>query len=435
MLLRLRWQLLEADYSVALMLLLKYPYPDPPHGPQTFIEDALMLRKNLNTSTGTKIITKYSGRPPNDSTPGSFPPTPNYTSTADRRIRRRRSPLPSPSTFIRQQGGVEAILQGAAKGVFERSERLGINQIMRDGFGELKKNMQGLPSPALSRRTSENGKWKIDDRRPSTSAVKALQALEARNRKLGELLGEVADDLYKLAEAPGAQDQSAEAVSVAIRRMSLLRGCLNDSSQPIPSFTPATSSPTVASTAVPSTQLSTASTMVVEPEFDTNEQLQDPNSFDLGDFDNDDDTPLSPVTPQATPHVTPHVRNARKPSFTPTPMASSKPQTQADSPSSPPKEEPPSTETHAQPRPQTIIPTRSSLAQSSFAWMLEPGDSLSPSKSAAFSSPSASSGRKPTPRHAREKSAFLFGDDEGVDASKSGGADPLQAFSLDEMKK
>ncbi|OAQ99929.1 hypothetical protein LLEC1_03736, partial [Akanthomyces lecanii] len=68
MLLRIRWQLLEADYSVCLQLLLKYPAPDPQHGPHTFVEDAIYLRSHPDFPGGSSIISKYTDRSP--ATPG-----------------------------------------------------------------------------------------------------------------------------------------------------------------------------------------------------------------------------------------------------------------------------------------------------------------------------------------------------------------------------
>ena len=74
-------------------------------------------------------------------------------------------------------------------------------------------------------------------------------------------------------------------------------------------------------------------------------------------------------------------------------------------------------------RPAQIVPTRSSLAQSSFAWMLEPGyeshgKSLSPPKS---TSPFGQSGRKVPLRHGREKSSFLFGEEPEIPLDDTAG--------------
>lgn len=107
MLIRIRWQLLEADYSVCLQLLLKYPPPAPPHGPHTFVDDALYLREHTNAAGGAALIVKHTGK-----TPGDTSPLPRPRSGGSNSLRQKglgRSPLPSPSRFTQQQGSVESV--------------------------------------------------------------------------------------------------------------------------------------------------------------------------------------------------------------------------------------------------------------------------------------------------------------------------------------
>jgi TBC1 domain family member 5 len=73
-------------------------------------------------------------------------------------------------------------------------------------------------------------------------------------------------------------------------------------------------------------------------------------------------------------------------------------------------------------RPKAPVPTRSTIAQSSFSWMLEPD---SPSGSAMKSSPPKSSspflksGRRPASGSGRERAAFLFGEVEDSQVSSA----------------
>jgi TBC1 domain family protein 5 len=73
----------------------------------------------------------------------------------------------------------------------------------------------------------------------------------------------------------------------------------------------------------------------------------------------------------------------------------------------------PANEEEPQHRPKAPVPTRSTIAQSSFSWMLEPD---TPSASAMKSSPPKSSPpflkptRRPVSGSGRDKAAFLFGD-------------------------
>lgn len=129
---------MDSNYSFALMLLLKYPPPAFPYGPKTFVDDATFLRDNLTPVGGAAIIEKYSDRSPPFYSP---PSTPSGQTTSPRqKLMRTKSPLPSPARFLQQQG-VGDLFQGAARGLLDRGERLGINQAVRDAVVEAKKNV------------------------------------------------------------------------------------------------------------------------------------------------------------------------------------------------------------------------------------------------------------------------------------------------------
>ncbi|KAL5629106.1 hypothetical protein BROUX41_002497 [Berkeleyomyces rouxiae] len=217
MMLRIRWMLIEADYAGCLQLLLKYPAPTGENGPHTFVEDALSLRLHLNPTRGAAIIQKYSMRTP------ELPPAPGFRSPSLEPIFGGLSlngsyPMPSPSRFINQPGGVEALLQGAARGVMERGEKLGINQAVRDAMGELKKNVQQLQEAA----------------KPTISLNGEAQAyaLERKNLQLAEVVGEVVDSLKQLATPAALEDRqkSIEMMEVLAAKLQSVRVSLTDAS-------------------------------------------------------------------------------------------------------------------------------------------------------------------------------------------------------------
>jgi len=123
------------------MLLLKYPSPSPLYGPSTFIEDAIFLRDNLHTTGGSTLITRYSGKTPQSFTPSRTSTPSDVTTSPRQRLLPRRSPLPSAASFLQQQGGVGELFQGAARGLLDQGERLGINKAVRDAVEEAKKNV------------------------------------------------------------------------------------------------------------------------------------------------------------------------------------------------------------------------------------------------------------------------------------------------------
>ena len=145
MLLRIRWQrmsvipaqglklhrqssiVLEADYSSALTLLLRYPAPTDPHGPSGFVGDALYIRQNLTLDGGELIISRYSGRHRKSHIYENRISSPNvfrFPRKSRKAISREGSissiadiQIRSPSKFLQDQGGIEGILQEAARGV------------------------------------------------------------------------------------------------------------------------------------------------------------------------------------------------------------------------------------------------------------------------------------------------------------------------------
>ncbi|KAK5990209.1 TBC1 domain family member 5 [Cladobotryum mycophilum] len=230
MLIRIRWQLLESDYSVCLQLLLKYPLPSHPHGPQTFVDDALYLRDRMNPSGGASLLMKYTGKVPkvfkNPEVDDPTSPHPGGLSSLRRRGLGMRSPLKSPTRFIHQQGGVETLFQG----VLEKGEKLGINQAVRDAMGEIRRNMQGLndvrysPIPPRDILSEER-------------AAKALAAMESRNKQLASFLDESVTNL-KAVSMSDLEDKakSLELIEIAAAKIQFVQILLQDPSMEVPAM-------------------------------------------------------------------------------------------------------------------------------------------------------------------------------------------------------
>jgi TBC1 domain family protein 5 len=260
MLLRIRWQckfiltkfrsrtdylpVIEANYSVALMLLLKYPAPEPPYGPQSFVDDAIYLRDNFSAAGGAKVISKYGAKAPILQSSDLRPSTPlGQGLSPKQKLSRTRSPLPSPVSFLQQQGGVEALFQGAARGVLDRGERLGINQAVRDAVGEVRKNMQGLQasrSNSTRSRNSDAVRWSLDEGRTVPSSSKATVAvMNARNQQLARMLDQAMADLRAVSlSKDGDKEQYIQAMELAIAKVDFVKVYLEDSTMPLPPDSP-----------------------------------------------------------------------------------------------------------------------------------------------------------------------------------------------------
>ncbi|KAI0840447.1 RabGAP/TBC [Hypoxylon sp. FL0890] len=405
MLIRIRWDLINADYTVALQLLLKYPPPQSPHGPHTFVDDAVYLKDHLDPAGGSTLIKKYTGKPPSPAATDSGASTPRGSaSNIRRKLAGARSPL-SPSRFKPPQGSVEALFQGAAKNVLERGEKLGINQAVRDAMLEIRRNVQEAKS------SMKASKDLFAEPGPNNTAVRAVAMLDRRNRRLAAFLDEPLSTLKSLTSSDLEDKRKCQdALEIAAAKLQFVKVYLEDSTMVLPDEEEPVSSlssdtPTGGNVKVDPEPLSHA---VAAMALNTPTQTPDTQSSDdtnvaaestIPDNDKmDTDDPLGSGTPTTT------VEKKLE-------------------------------------RPQAPIPTRSTLAQSSFSWMLEPDAPSSSSSSQQppifpSKSPSASNNahrKRPSANANRERTAFLFGE---VSTDESGQAVlPENIFGLEEMGK
>ncbi|KZL86801.1 wd repeat domain-containing protein [Colletotrichum incanum] len=419
MLLRIRWSLLEADYSVCLQLLLKYPAPEAPHGPHTFVEDAMYLRTHLNVSGGVSLLLKYTGKMPSttQSASSSRPTTPMGQAFSSFRNRTKggQSPIPSASRFIQQQGGVEALFQGAAKSMLERGEKLGINQAVRDAMGDIRRNMQGLNEVRYTPRTTRQ--LLGDD-----SATQAIAALEQRNKLLANMLDETVTSLRSLATSNlGDKVKILELVEVAAAKVQFVKVYLEDPTIEVPDLEGFTSPPPE--------EAGGENSMDVEPDGKASLEAVVAAENVAGAISTlslaDQGKAKSPASISPLPELMDTAQDA--PADNPVEHPSVTVSSPKFGTSSPKRKE----------RPQPPIPTRSTLAQSSFSWMLEPDQSAQSASPPQM--PKSSSGgahrKRPSGNISRERNAFLFGE---VVADSDDQTKPIKSddiFGLQPMEK
>ncbi|KAG6027809.1 hypothetical protein E4U41_000830 [Claviceps citrina] len=374
---------LEADYSGCLQLLLKYPGPEQPHGPHTFVDDAAYLRNHLDRTGGSSLIMKYTGKMPE--------PAKNKKASSRSRNggRTARSRLTSPSRFMQQQPSMETLLQGAAKSanrMLEKGEKLGINQAVRDAMGEIRRNVQSFNEVRQAQRSPTSVL-------SGESAAMALAAMQRRNKQLASLLRETVANLKTVTVAESDnQATSLELIEMAAAKIQFVQIYLEDSSLEVPTF-PTAAGGSAAIPALPQQKEEQATMGPVDSAEETSKGSTT-NAEDETDTGTEDKQP-DPGLPDA----------------------------------------PGSVDTGTQIRP-AAVPTRSTLAQSSFAWMLEP-DQPRPPRGASDkgSRRLATLHRKRASNNMRrEQNAFLFG--EG--AAEGVGAAPLHTddiFGLEPLPK
>jgi TBC1 domain family protein 5 len=259
MLLRIRWELIAAETNEAFALLLRYPEPASPA--YTFIKDALYLRDHQTPQGGSEIITRHGKHAPllgAESVASIRASSPALSSNSSR-TRQRAS---SPKSLLGPQGaGLEAVLQGAAKNVFERGSQWGVGRALRDAVGEVRKNVEAYQTGAISGQTTPRSGGREFrppgllssaaasqrpglDRTLSKNASDKIERLEKRNKDLGKMLESAVAELWEhhreQTESQKSKDEEAsnkaamETLSLAIAKVQFVQVYLEDSSIPLP---------------------------------------------------------------------------------------------------------------------------------------------------------------------------------------------------------
>ena len=381
---------LEADYSAALTLLLRYPVPPAPYGPCTFVGDALYLRENLLLDGGAHIISKYSRRAPETTVTRKLPKKVRRARTAEQTAAQKTltpqkalSPRSSPARILQNQGGIEGIIHEAAKGVYNQGERWGVAKALRGA-------VQGLQSGNSSpRRPREKSRWSLDSGKVVSENPKDLiakiESLEERNKSLAKLLEKTMEELWTQQKnmSPKPNETAADALSLAIAKVQFVQVYLENSTMPLPSENlspedkkedgPAENDTSLASSTPrpPSYQIPTDGA--------TDEKSASEYIHNAKSVDSSVQQPV-PAPVKALPS---------------TPKVGSPSKTSGLSPSS-------------QPRP--------ALAQSSFSWMLGEGQQKSGFVSASPLSSERSDGRR--------KGVQLFGEEKREDSRNRRGSNP-----------
>ncbi|PHH63931.1 hypothetical protein CDD81_5150 [Ophiocordyceps australis] len=413
MLIRIRSQLLQADYSACLQLLLKYPRPEAPYLAHMFVNDAIHLRDDMSAAGGAALMAKYEDRQPDTLTPsplpGSVPSSPQRSGSLGHRGFGTRSPLPSPSRLMQNSGGVESLWQGAAKsakGVLERGERLGLNQAVREAMTEIRRNMHSFQEARHSPRASR-------DFASQESAVQAFAALQRRNKQLADLLDETVTNL-KAISVLKLQDKtkSLELIEIAAAKIQFVQVYLNESSLQVPTFDTATAS----SAQYTATQIQAEDETVSRKQ--SSEDGCGPVAEKIGSvaMSDDDDEPRPTVAEERIPCVATVARSAHG-KVAVEELSNGEGVVQASIPL----------------RPAAPMPTRSTLAQSSFSWMLEPEDTIACRKQGPERKFLPVLHKKRTSRNvSSERNAFLFGD-VAVDADSQAALRSDDIFGMEPM--
>ena len=373
-----------------------------PYGPPSFVGDALYLRENILLDGGVHIISKHSGKAP--ASLSEIHADPKSKSSKSRFSRKNKqaksvrqevpskiiSPIISPSKFLQEQGGIEGIIQEAARGVYTRGEKWGVGKAFRGAI-------QGLQSGDISpRRLPDASRWSLDYGKsiPGTAAhlTAKIQALEERNKGLAKMLENAMESLWVQQRefAKGKTESAADALSLAIAKVQFVQVYLEDSTMSLPSD----------ALAHGATKLIEDTLPAPEDQLESHETVEAPSQAQGPSPDEASKSNPSPKTVSAEPDLSDQSPcSPAQVSFKATTLPSN-------STIQAPLASAPSSQTH-RPGPSRFQHPRPSLAQSSFSWML--GEDQ---RKSSFISPSPFPSEKRKGSTARDKAGFLFGDEK-----------------------
>lgn len=223
-------------------MLLRYPSPHP-HSPQTFVHDALSLRRDPTAERGSLIISKYSGSPPDLSKRRSQS---SMRPTATRRVYPRSdlmdrsessSPARTPGGNVPR--GFEGLLQDVSEGIQRRTETWGVAKAVRGAVTDARKNMHTMQweRPRATRPEDvsiapRDGNWAYGSNAASDDLKTRIDLLEERNSVLAKMLGQAVHDLR--ADMGKTEDTKAnDAMKQALTRVESVQICMEDSSIPL----------------------------------------------------------------------------------------------------------------------------------------------------------------------------------------------------------
>ncbi|KAM5457018.1 hypothetical protein McanCB49686_003118 [Microsporum canis] len=246
MLLRIRWQLMEADYSTALSLLLRYPSPEPIK-PRIFVLDAVYLEHNTTFEGASYLVTKYSSKPipqraQNSMSPpiGASFPTRQKSRSLTRDI--FNSPGSSPNRLTSKR--LDSIFQDVSEGLYRRAEGWGVTKAVRGAVTEARRNMQGLQAGAANSTLFNHDGPAWDSPSPpriSFATVRELNlkvsTMEERNKALATMLDDALNTLQSQPSTAKEKNvvgcEGISAMDDAVARIRRVKACLEDATIPL----------------------------------------------------------------------------------------------------------------------------------------------------------------------------------------------------------
>ncbi|KAG7092321.1 hypothetical protein E1B28_008682 [Marasmius oreades] len=243
MLIRIRNELIPADYTGQLTVLLKYPVPPASneaagHHTSLLLRQALALQMSPNPSTGSSLVTEnrnFLGIPIEVPEPAPAPPRRQPAQTISERSLPRRSGEHARQASNTHLGFPEMF----ARGIAERGESFGINKSLMSAVSELRRNIPELAASFIRSPTTTSVFPLTDEsslaERPPWEPKSRLQIereigqIQSTNKLLGQSLTWVVDALLQDESRATNLTQLKRRKQEALEALSYVRDVLNGS--------------------------------------------------------------------------------------------------------------------------------------------------------------------------------------------------------------
>jgi TBC1 domain family protein 5 len=264
MLLRIRWDLMEADYSTALTLLLRYSLPrSSPDKPVSLVKDAFYLDQNRTPGAGAKLILHYSGKSPTakdqrgskesrvstdfGTRRPSTPSSQNHNKPVPRQVGLYSPGRASPARFLPQQKGLESLFHEVSGNLQKRTEGWNLSKTIQGAVSEVKRNMNNslAASPQISRGSILTAGDPIKNdgtRQPGKEdLLRRVHELEERNKALAKMLDSALESLRSVKfKEPTAKNTAEDAFNISLAKIQFVSVYLSDPEIPLPPEEPVT---------------------------------------------------------------------------------------------------------------------------------------------------------------------------------------------------
>lgn len=248
-LLRLRWQLIDADYTAAITTLTKLNLPKEGDSARAIVRDAAELAKRKTIEAGADITQLRTGKrqyvnPLGEETVvRASTPQPR---THGRLRSSQASPSPSPARFATPQRHLESLFSNVSTNFQKNAEGWSVQNVskaLRGAVGEAKRNFEQLQGNH-SRNSSIDVPRNLVTNDPFANTTNEdladrLRKHEERNKALSKMLESAQETLRKWRSSSAQQNVPDEDVfNTALAKIQFVSVYLADSDIPIPERSP-----------------------------------------------------------------------------------------------------------------------------------------------------------------------------------------------------